>query len=159
MYEINTPWCLWCHSLKNPNWNKSSYDNLFTINNLLDYEVIKQTLQINHLQNGMFFLMRDGIFPIWEDPDNINGTFISFKLPGNRLREDFLNIILNCICENIFLDKEKFNELNGISLSPKKEFNILKFWFRNKQKKYSTILKQYPPYIVDDKSLIKEMNS
>ncbi len=52
-------------SLKNTNWDKSSYDNLFTINNLLDYEVLNQTLQINHLQNGMFFLMRDGIFPIW----------------------------------------------------------------------------------------------
>ena len=159
MYEINTSWCLWYHSLKNSDWSKESYTNMFTIVNLLDYHIINDLIQLNHLQNGMFFLMRENIYPIWEDPDNINGTFISFKIPGDSLKENIMNIILECISENIFLNKEDYNELNGISISPKKEFNILKFWFRNKQTKYSSILKCIGDNIVDDKSLVKNISS
>ena len=72
-YPLNTKWILWYHSINDTKWNKSSYKNLFEINNLYELKCINDTISKLHLQNGMFFVMRDGIFPTWEDPDNRNG--------------------------------------------------------------------------------------
>ena len=30
-YQLNTNWCLWYHSINDTNWNKNSYQNLYTI--------------------------------------------------------------------------------------------------------------------------------
>ena len=73
MYELNTSWILWYHSIKDTTWTKSSYKQFYTFNNLYDYKLFEELIQLNHLQNGMFFLMREGIFPNWEDPDNSEG--------------------------------------------------------------------------------------
>ena len=43
----------------------------------------------NHLQNAMFFMMRDEIFPTWEYPDNREGCSISFKVPASTLKNNW----------------------------------------------------------------------
>ena len=53
-------------------------------------------------------------------------------------------------------DQSKMNEINGISISPKKEFNILKLWLRNNTEDYTSFVKEYPIYIMKDKSIIKK---
>ena len=76
-YKLNNKWTLWYHSLKNKNWDNNSYVKVIEIKSLLDYKLLEDVMRINHLQNGMFFLMRDGIFPNWEDPDNSEGCCIT----------------------------------------------------------------------------------
>ena len=49
---------------------KSSYTKFYTFSNLIDYSLFEDCIQTNHLQNGMFFLMREVFFLNWEDPDN-----------------------------------------------------------------------------------------
>ena len=130
MYDLNTSWILWYHSVKDTSWTKSSYKQFYRFQTLFDYNLFKSIIQLNHLQNGMFFLMRDGIFPNWEDPDNINGVCISFKIPSENLKEEFSIILEKIISEDKFHDKENYELLNGISIAPKKEFNILKLWMK-----------------------------
>ena len=101
MYELNTSWVLWYHSLKDTTWTKSSYKQLFEINTLTDYKLLEDAIQLNHLQNGMFFLMRDGIFPNWEDPENTQGCCISFKFMGKDLKYHFMILLLYCISEDL----------------------------------------------------------
>jgi len=36
-------------------------------------------------------------------------------------------------------DKDKYEQINGISISPKKEFNIIKLWFKDNN--YETVYK------------------
>ena len=36
MYELNTSWILWYHSIKDTSWKKSSYTKFYTFNNLLE---------------------------------------------------------------------------------------------------------------------------
>ena len=139
MYELNTSWILWYHSIKDTTWTKSSYKQFYTFNNLYDYKLFEELIQLNHLQNGMFFLMREGIFPNWEDPDNSEGCCISFRIPGQTIKEEFCKILLHCLTEDILLDPDTWEELNGFSIAPKKEFNIAKLWMRNKQKNVSKI--------------------
>ena len=155
-YQLNTNWCLWYHSINNNNWNKNSYKNLYKLVNLYDLKGINNTIQKIHLQNGMFFLMRENIFPTWEDPDNREGCCVSFKIPSSVLKFQWDLIINHVLSEDILKEKENFNYLNGISISPKKEFNIIKLWLRENNHNYTDILKEYEPYFTKEKALIKK---
>ena len=79
-FPINSKWTLWYHSITDNKWTKDSYKKIMNINNILDYLFLKTNFEQQHLQNGMFFIMRDDIFPTWEDPDNRLGGCISFKV-------------------------------------------------------------------------------
>ena len=74
----------------------------------------------------MFFCMKDGISPIWEDIANIDGGCISIKL---QLNEAF---ILWNLLFTYFASNNIDENINGISISPKKNFNIIKIWMKTK---------------------------
>ena len=134
-------WDLWYHSLSDNKWTKTSYKNIFKIETLVDYKILIEKLELQHLQNGMYFLMRDDIFPNWEDPDNRCGGCWSYKVPGKNIKKTWDKILLKILTENIITHNEELedsenvkinsNEINGISISPKKEFNIIKIWNKN----------------------------
>jgi hypothetical protein len=151
-YNLKNKWVLWYHSLKNKSWDNKSYIKVIEIKSLLDYKLLEDIMKINHLQNGMFFLMKNDIFPTWEDPKNRMGGCISFKYDNNILNE-WLKILLLCITDNL----SDFNkEINGLSMAPKKEFNILKIWIKNDSKDYKTLIKEYEPFMILDKCMYKK---
>jgi len=151
-YKLNNKWTLWYHSLKNKNWDNNSYVKVVEIKSLLDYQLLKDVMRINHLQNGMFFLMKGDIFPTWEDPKNRMGGCISFKYDNNILNE-WLKILLLCINEEL---SDYNKEINGLSIAPKKEFNILKVWIKDDSKEYKTLIKEYNPFMKLDKCIYKK---
>ena len=102
----------------------------------------------------MFFIMKNDIFPTWEDPNNRLGGCISFKYDNNILKE-FLKLLLLCITNNLSTE-ENINEINGLSISPKKEFNIVKIWTKNYDKNYNEIVKEYEPFVKYDKCIYKK---
>ena len=75
-----------------------------------------------------FFLMRDTILPIWEDKNNINGGYWSFKIAIHNIHNAWNEITMALIGENILKDKTNIYSINGISISPKKNFCIIKIW-------------------------------
>tara|TARA_B100000787_G_scaffold93313_1_gene68895 strand:+ start:13 stop:495 length:483 start_codon:yes stop_codon:yes gene_type:complete len=152
-YVLKNKWTLWFHSISNKKWDNKSYIKVIEITNLFDYKLLDNIFKMNHLQNGMFFLMKNNIFPTWEDPKNRLGGCISFKYDKNILKE-WLKIILLLITENLSV-KENINEINGISISPKKEFNITKIWIKNDSKDYKEIVKEYGPILIE-KSIYKK---
>jgi len=154
MEEIQDKWKLWYHSINDTNWNKNSYQDIYNINNLFDYKYVMEIFKQDHYQNGMFFCMRDGIFPNWEDPDNRNGGCLSFKVSSVNILEEWNNLLLKCITDNILSDNN--NEINGISISPKKEFNIIKIWFRDSTFNYKEYILDYSGHIQLKDSLYKK---
>ncbi len=154
MEEIQDKWKLWYHSINDTNWNKKSYQDIYNINNLFDYKYVIEIFKQDHYQNGMFFCMRDGIFPNWEDPDNRNGGCLSFKVSSVNILEEWNNLLLKCITDNILSDKN--NEINGISISPKKEFNIIKIWFKDSTFNYKEYILDYNGHIQLKDSLYKK---
>ena len=76
-----------------------------------------------------FQMFKISIMPMWEDEHNKNGGKISIKL-----RKDYTTIIWE---EMIFalisgvLPKEIKEQINGIVVSSRKEFNVLQIWFKN----------------------------
>jgi|TARA_B110001469_G_C9639435_1_gene321290 hypothetical protein len=118
---------------------------------------MQDTLQKHHLQNGMFFIMRDDIFPTWEDPDNREGCCVSFKVPGDTLRFEWNSLMIRVLGESIHKDPDRHMEVTGLSIAPKKEFNIIKVWLRHVPETgdYTEWLQEYEPYFVKDKAIVK----
>ena len=74
---------------------------------------------------GMFFLMRNKIKPVWEDEHNKSGGCWSFKVSLEHFYKVWkqLSILLvgELLCTTPLL-------INGISVSPKRGFCIVKIW-------------------------------
>jgi len=155
-HPLNTPWSLWYHSINDTKWNKQSYKSIYTVKDLYDLQGLHEVIQKIHLQNGMFFLMRDDIFPTWEDPDNREGCCISYKIPGQILKDQWSYIVDRIVSEDIIKDKNQWNQVNGVSIAPKKEFNIVKIWLRNMTDDFTSLLKEYEPVYTKDKSITKK---
>ncbi len=153
-YKTKTIWDLWFHSITNNEWGKSSYKKISNINSFFDYQYFKDIFKQDHYQNGMFFCMKDNIFPNWEDPDNREGGCLSFKVPSRDIINEWSNLLLRCINESI-LTKDN-DEINGISISPKKEFNIIKIWFKNDSFDYKKYFQEFGEYFLISKSLYKK---
>ena len=153
-YKTNTKWNVWYHSIRDNNWNNSSYKKIFEITNLYDLFHFTNNINDIHLFNSMLFIMRDGIFPTWEDENNKNGCMFCYKIKSDIILNEFINIIKSLICENIHSDKQKYSLINGISISPKKEFNILKIWVR--EKSTDKILNYSTNYIKNNNMLYKK---
>ena len=154
-YPLNTNWVLWYHSINDKSWTKSSYKKIYTINNLYELYGLHDVVQKFHLQNGMFFLMREDVFPTWEDPDNREGCCVSYKVPGKVLQEEWVNIVNRVVTEDILVDTKSWSLVNGVSIAPKKEFNIVKIWLRNQPSDYTELLKEYEPFYMKDKAIVK----
>ncbi len=129
MNHVTDKWILWYHSINDNQWGKESYQKIHEINNLYDYQYIHDIFEQDHYQNGMFFCMKEGIFPNWEDPDNRSGGCLSFKVTSIKVIDEWNTLLLKCITNHVL--NEHNEEINGISISPKKEFNIVKIWFKN----------------------------
>ncbi len=158
-YKLNNNWCLWYHSINDTQWTNSSYKNLLTITNIYELKTISDIIEQIHLQNGMFFLMKENIFPTWEDPDNREGCCISFKIPVSILKEQWTFIVERILTGDILIDRDTpdINQyINGVSISPKREFNIIKIWLRNYDKDYTNTLKEYEPHFLKEKSIVKK---
>jgi len=155
-YKLQTSWILWNHKLNDNNWKNNSYKKIFEINNLYDYKFLENIITLQNLQNTMFFLMRKDIFPTWEDPDNRDGCCASFKVPLKDIKNIWIQLVIDIISENIHIDKNKYDIINGISIAPKKEFNIIKIWFKTDIKNIKESIQLYDHYINVDNCRLKK---
>ena len=156
-YNLTGEWNLWYHSITDNNWQKGSYQKLISLTSLFDYQLIKEIFKQNHYQNGMFFCMKKDIFPNWEDPQNRQGGCLSFKVSSKDIIDEWNNLLFSCINQAIMQGDD--HEINGISISPKKEFNIIKIWFRGDvSEKYKQLLDITSPLLTSDKSVFRKHN-
>ena len=81
-YNLHNNWCLWYHSIKDNSWSIDSYKNIAKVTSLFDYKGLQETIKSHHLYNGMLFLMKDNIYPVWEDPENREGGSHHLKYPA-----------------------------------------------------------------------------
>tara|TARA_B110000495_G_C22911544_1_gene532298 strand:- start:614 stop:1093 length:480 start_codon:yes stop_codon:yes gene_type:complete len=152
-YNLKSEWCLWYHSINDNNWGINSYKLLYEFKDLHGLYALYNLLTNKILINGMYFIMKKGVLPIWEDATNINGGCLSYKIQYENLSDKFKNILLLCLSDNLYKNKTENEYINGISLSPKKTFNICKIWY---SKYFDNILNiEKNNSILDQKLLFK----
>jgi hypothetical protein len=128
--KLSNKWTLWYHNINDNDWSEGSYTKVKELTELNDYcEIVKY---IDNVYAGMFFLMKDTIFPRWEDINNIDGGYWSFRI----LKKDSIttwNKLMAYVIGNTLTDG--MDEINGISISPKINNCIIKIWNKDYNKK------------------------
>lgn len=128
-FKLKYDWVLWFHKVNDNNWGLSSYSKVFEIKTY--YDVLFILKDVENIASGMFFLMKDGISPIFEDENNINGGYWSIRVTKKE-SYDFWEKILYYMCvENITTKGIHDDLINGISISPKINNCIFKIWTSN----------------------------
>ena len=130
-HKLNNSWSLYYHLINNHNWEINSYVKMGTFDNLEQIIENYKYIDDDICKKTMLFLMRENINPIWEDINNINGACYSFKISNKIITNVWKNISYNLTAENILNENELL--INGISISPKKFFCILKIWISDKK--------------------------
>ena len=130
-HKLVNCWTLWQHDPYNSNWDISSYNILYHITDLHQFWTIYNLMNIECLKYNMLFLMKQDIEPLWESESNINGGYISIKVVNKSIYDIWLELSMGLIGEYIFINKTNIENINGISISPKKGFCILKIWLKS----------------------------
>lgn len=123
--DLETPFVLWNHDINDKKWDLDSYREIIDIKTIEDYWIYVNQLHNKLINYGMFFLMKKGILPTWEDLQNIKGGCISIKLPLKQSVE-LWRIACKYVVSNSLIESDA---ITGISISPKNTFNIIKIWF------------------------------
>lgn len=137
---LNSPlpskYTLWFHSSSDNDWTINSYHEIFTFSTPEEFWTLNHAIlnKSKMLLNGMFFIMKYGITPMWEDPRNSKGGCVSWKVEKPDVPTAWENVA------SLFVTKEfgGFNKFNptGISISPKKNNNIIKLWVATEISQY-----------------------
>jgi hypothetical protein len=126
------PWTLYFHSPDENKWTLNTFISLGSMKTWRDFWTIMDGIGLDYLSNGMFFMMRDPSPPLWESHHHIRGGCYSFRCQKADAADIYLNY---CIASMLGgLSTESANSMNGISISPKRGFNIVKVWNTNAQK-------------------------
>ena len=81
-----------------------------------------------------FHMFKDPVKPMWEDENNKNGGKITIKLAKGYTTIIWEEMIFALIGEDV-LPKDIKDEINGIVVTSKKEYNTVQIWIKNFEKK------------------------
>ena len=92
----------------------------------------------------MLFVMREGITPIWEDPKNRIGGCFSYKVANKQVYDVWTQLFYALCGETLTTDGSLSKHINGITISPKKNFCIIKIWLDTAQYQDANIIVSIP---------------
>jgi len=124
-HTLNDKWVLWAHLPHDTDWTLKSYKEIYEISNIETVNAINKTIPEKMVKNCMLFLMRKNINPVWEDPLNCNGGCFSFKVLNKNVLRVWKELSYSMTGETLSNKKEFMENINGITISPKKSFCII----------------------------------
>lgn len=126
--KLQNKWCLWAHLPHDTDWSLKSYKLIYKFDTIEETVVLFETLPEQMVKNCMLFVMKEGIQPIWEDPKNRTGGCFSYKVTNKNVVNTWKYLAYYLIGETLAVDVNKSQLINGITISPKKNFCIIKVW-------------------------------
>ena len=128
---LSDKWVLFAHLPHDTNWSLNSYKKIQTFESVEDVLDVYNILPDKLIKNCMLFLMKEGINPTWEDKNNRNGGCFSFKIETKIITQVWNEISFLLLGSTLSKDDNMLKHINGITISPKKSFNILKIWLKD----------------------------
>ena len=119
-------WSLYFHTPEETKWTLDTFVNMGSMKTWGDYWSIIHTLKQESLAEGMFFMMRDPSPPLWESHQNIRGGCYSIRCQKKEAPDAYINLSIACMLDK--MTTQPNNRINGITISPKRGFNIVKVW-------------------------------
>ena len=130
-HALSSGWTLWGHLPHDTDWSLTSYIKLYDFNTVEQAVSVTEMLPPKLVMNCMLFLMREGITPIWEDVRNRNGGCFSYKVSNKDVQDCWRQLTYVLVGNSISSNKGLLPTVNGITISPKKNFCIIKIWMSN----------------------------
>lgn len=121
--KLQHRWVLWYHRFDDPSWDIKSYRQVFAFGTVTDFWRMQNSLPTVFV--GMFFIMKEGILPMYEDEKNLNGGIWSFRVHRRRLQETWNDLLLSLIGSTVYPDADV---INGVSINP--NTSVVKVWLR-----------------------------
>jgi len=129
-HELFDCWTLWAHLPHDTDWSLKSYQKIMKFKCVEEVIALVNSVPDLMIKNCMLFLMRDGINPTWEDPANVEGGCFSFKIPNKNIAKIWRDMVKVLTGETISNDTKFLINVNGLTISPKRSFCILKIWMK-----------------------------
>ena len=125
-------WTVYFHSPEETKWTLNTFVSLGSMKTWHQFWSIMEVLKTESFSDGMFFLMRDPAPPLWESHYHIRGGCYSFRCQKKEAADVYLTYISAAMLGGAATSDD--NKINGISISPKRGFNIIKVWNTDAQK-------------------------
>jgi len=130
-HKLSNRWTLWAHLPHNTDWSIKSYIPIYTFSTIEETIAVTETLPSILVENCMLFLMKEGIKPTWEDPKNRNGGCFSYKILNKNVYKVWKELTYVIAGESVSNNVSFVRCVTGITISPKKNFCIIKIWMTN----------------------------
>lgn len=132
--SLNDKWVLYNHLPSVKDWTINGYSKVME-----DIDTVEKVVSLNKampdniVKYSMLFFMRKGITPLWEDEINKNGGCFSYKVSNKNVLQVWRHMMYKVAGETLGIDEEYSKAINGITISPKKNFCILKIWLKDNE--------------------------
>ena len=125
LHKLNSSWKLFYHSPTLQDWTLSSYTEVAEFQTVEEFWIVFHKFDEKYFHMGMFFFMRGNIKPTWEDASNRSGGCWSYKIPMKHIYSVWKELSIRLVGESLSSTPML---LNGLSISPKRGFCIIKIW-------------------------------
>jgi hypothetical protein len=155
-HKLKGKWNLWAHLPQDPDWSVKSYKRIHQFKDVEEAVAITESLPEGLVKNCMLFIMKDGISPMWEDSRNRNGGCFSYKVSNKNVYEAWRDLTYVLVGETISSNVAFVNSVTGITISPKKNFCIVKIWMSNCDNQNPTVVTNDVKYLMPQGCLFKK---
>lgn len=127
-HPLSSNWMLWFHLPQDSDWTINSYRLLWEFKTMEDTIAISETTPSELVLNGMLFIMRDGTLPMWEHKNNCKGGCFSYRVSNKNAYNVWKKLTYLLVGNTLSSNKNIVDNINGITISPKKNFCVIKIW-------------------------------
>ena len=161
---LHDVWTYYFHDPEDASWTLESYKRLGGVSTVRDFWAMQGAVA-PFLADGMFFVMREHVYPCWDDPGNIRGGCMSLKVPSAQLEATWAYVLQRMLGERLVRVGRLVGQLrdgegaptpddlalivNGASVSPKRAFSIIKLWLRTDHVRTREYLRLPPAYTAE----------
>ena len=137
--KLNSSWTVWIHENENNNWTLDSYTSIYKIDSVGSMWRFLSVFDNLDKSSKQYYIMRNGITPIWEDNNNRTGGICSILIENTTKyskygsKSDICVSAFIAIC--ILVMNESFVknnlDINGLCYSIKSKSALIKLWVKN----------------------------
>tara|TARA_B100000927_G_scaffold276815_1_gene257925 strand:+ start:606 stop:1103 length:498 start_codon:yes stop_codon:yes gene_type:complete len=129
-HTLSDKWTLWAHLPHDTDWSEKSYIKINDIETVEDAKLLYEKIPDDIVLNCMLFLMLDDVLPMWEDKNNCKGGCFSYKIKNCNVFNTWWDLVFCLLGKTISSDNDFIKNITGITISPKKNFCIVKIWLK-----------------------------
>lgn len=134
--KLLSKWTLWVHLSYDTKWTLDSYTNIGDVDCVEDLYGMMYSLN-ELLRSCMIFFMKSHVTPMWEDKHNCTGGAYSYKISWDKIGSSWRKLVFVIAGNGDNIDD---GIITGLSLSPKRNFFIMKVWTTRESKELEKYL-------------------